>query len=293
MEPVIRPLPHDESSYVSRRAAFERTRRLHAGTLNIFAEENPTTATTVIPQVAVRRSHHNDESHETREFMWARLRRVTPPRRPETPRGIHQVENAAGKQQNIQVVGITDEYKNPNNMPPPRSGLRCMARSNSSSVRDIISRAEGAENKRGDSRPPSRVVSYSQQERFCQAVRDHVQHRRGGVTAFYVSLARGLVGRVAAEFPLGTPRHWHLDDLPPTHTLTLGSCRDQLQSLTGISISLGDLAEMLWNPKENIAPSVEDDPSEEQFRHMKVTYRDFSAAFGDNAENNKLATLKI
>ncbi|RNF17795.1 uncharacterized protein Tco025E_04705 [Trypanosoma conorhini] len=299
MEPVLRPLPRDESAYASRRAAFDRTRRLHAGTLNIFAAEEPATpaaatATAATPHAA-RRSHHNDESHETREFMWGRLRRVEPPRHTEAPQGIHHVERAAGKQQNIQVVGITDAYKDPKNFPPSRSGVRCGARSNSSSMRDVMSYAGAGGGARGvGSRPQSRVVEYSRQERFSQAVRDHVQHRRGGATVFYVNLARGLVGRVAAETPIATPREWHLEDAPPTHTLTLERCRAQLQSLTGIAVSLGELAVMLWGPIEDTTPHGDGaEPSEKELRHMTVTYRDFSEAFGDNSRDNKLLTLKV
>ncbi|ESL07101.1 hypothetical protein TRSC58_05216 [Trypanosoma rangeli SC58] len=295
MEPVISPLPRNESSFALTRAAFDRTRRLHAGTLNIFGAEESANVAATTPH-AVRRSHHNDESCETREFMWGRLRRVEPPRHTEAPQGIHHVERAAGKQQNIQVVGITETYKNPKNLPPARSGVRCMVRSNSSSMHDVMSHAGDGVTRSSSRRPQSRVVNYSRQERFSQAVRDHVQRRRGGVTAFYVNLARGLVGRVAAETPVALPQEWHLEDAPPTHTLTLDSCREQLQALTGITVSPGELAEILWGAKENITSSGgggDDDPSEKERGQMTVTYRDFSGAFGDNAENNKLLSLKI
>ncbi|RNF12461.1 hypothetical protein TraAM80_00313 [Trypanosoma rangeli] len=292
MEPVISPLPRNESSFALRRADFDRTRRLHAGTLNIFLAEEPATVAATTPH-AVRRSHHNDESNETREFMWGRLRRVEPPQHTETPQGIHHVERAAGKRQNIQVVGITETYKNPKNLPPARSGVRCRVRSNSSLMHDVMSHAGDGVTQSGSRRPQLRVVNYSRQERFSQAVRDHVQRRRGGITAFYVNLARGLVGRVATETPVSPPREWHLEDLPPTHTLTLDSCRDQLQSLTGITVSPEELAEILWGAKENIASSGGGDPSEKERGQMTVTYRDFSGAFGDNAENNKLLSLKI
>ncbi|KEG14340.1 hypothetical protein DQ04_00511030 [Trypanosoma grayi] len=290
MEPLIRPLPREEPLLASRRAVLERTRRQHAGTLNIFATQEPPTP--AAPRIARQRAHHNYESQETREFAFGHLHRVKPPQRVETPRGIHHVAGAVGNMQSIQVVSITDAYKDPNNMPTPRAGLRCATRSHSSSMREILSYAGGSDEMRPISRPPSRVVNYSQQERFCQAVRDHAQHRRGGVTGFYVNLARGRVGRVSAHTPVETPRGWRLEDEPPTHTLTLGSCRDQLQSLTGIDISLAEMAELLWDA-DDLRAAMGGSVDEARLCELKVSYRDFSAAFGDNSANTKLATMKI
>lgn len=302
MGPLIYPLPRAESSHASRRAVFDRTRQRHAGTLNLFAANShgdedggkKEAAVTAAPHVT-RRAHPNDESHETREFSWARLRRVALPEHPETARGIRPVRTALGNQQNIQVVGITDAYKDPHNMPRSRSGVRCVSRTHSSSsslsMRDVMSRAGASGDVRPVRRSSSRVVEYTPQERFCQAVRDHAQHRRGGVTEFYVNLARGRVGRIAAEMPVDSPGEWKLLEPPRTHTLTLGSCRDQLQSLTGISVSLAEFAEMLWGARDDHAASAGD--SEECMRARVVPYRDFSAAFGDNVVSNKLATLKI
>ncbi|KAH9597125.1 hypothetical protein LSM04_003050 [Trypanosoma melophagium] len=300
MQPVIHPLPREQPLIQSRRATVDRTRRLHVGTLNIFSVEPPAPPAVSTQQKNRRHAHHSVESQETREFGYAHLRRVKPVQHPETPRGIHQVPHAAGKLQNIQVVGITDAYKNPSNMPTPRGGVRCTSRSNSSSMREILAYNDASScntlNGPPKSRHPSRVLNYSSQERFCQAVRDHAQHRRGGVTGFYVNLARNRVGggnsNAAHNNPAIPLREWHLEDPPVTHTLSLGSCWEQLQSLTGINITLIQLAELLWD-MDDLTLMMGGSVDEERLRELTVSYRDFSVAFGDNSMNNKLAVMKI
>ncbi|KAG8343896.1 hypothetical protein TRVL_05275 [Trypanosoma vivax] len=307
MGPHIQPLAQKESPCRSRRAVFERTRRMHAGTLNLFAvdEEAPPPA----PVRETPRAHHNYESHDTREFSWPHLRRGGHKRREETPRGIHQVQNAAGKVQNIQVVGITDAYKDPSTMTPRRTGLRCLSRNSSICMSDILSYAGASEcdgnSVRGSSSVPGsrcsssggggrlrRHVEFTPQERFVQAVRDHAQRRRGGVTEFYVNLARGRVARRTLPTPSPFPSEWRLETGPVTHTLTLESCWDQLVSLTGIKITIEDLAQLLWDMEASHDENgtVLD---EEQLRMRRVPYRDFSVAFGDNPVNNRLARMKI
>lgn len=300
MEPMLRSLPRDESSYAARRAIFDRTRQKHAGTLNIFAaataddKKDPSSVAVVSRQTS--RGRPNDESHETREFLWPRLRRVSLPEHQETPRGLRHVPFAAGGRQNIQVVGVSEAYKDPRNMPRSRSGVRCISRGNSPSMWEIMSRPN-CQSAGRRCRSNLRVVDYTAVERFCQAVRDHAQHRRGGVTGFYVNLARGRVGSVAAETPAETPREWRLLDEPRTHTLTLGSCRDQLQSLTGIQISLQELYELLWGAKnDRDAKDVDcsaDGDDEQRLRGLVVPYCDFSTVFGDNTTDDRLSVLKI
>lgn len=300
MEPVLRSLPREEPSYAATRAIYNQTRRKHEGTLNIFAatttNDKDDCCFVAATSRGISRGRSNDESHETREFLWPRLRRVSLPEHSETPRGLRHFSSAAGGRQNIQVVGITDAYKDPHSMPRSRSGVRCASRGDSPSMWDIMSRP-ACPSTGSRCRPCLRVVDYTLLERFCQAVRDHAQHRRGGVTGFYVNLARGCVGSVAAEAPAETPREWRLLDPPRTHTLTLGSCRDQLQSLTGIQVSLQELFELLWGAKGDCSARDGDcgaEGNDEQRLHeLVVPYRVFSAAFGDNTEDDKLSVLKI
>ncbi|RHW67237.1 hypothetical protein DPX39_000054300 [Trypanosoma brucei equiperdum] len=314
MGPRIYPLQRESPSSPSARAIFERTRRMHAGTLNIFAENNgecdaQPKPQTPQPEHEARNVQRNEESQETREFGWPHLRRVRLPTRHETPQGLHQVPSAAGKVQHIQVVGVTDSYKDPAMMTPRRTGLRCFSRSHSTSMSEIMCHEErgwspslpasvagsapvSRSSSRCSSRGCRRVADYTPQERFFQAVRDHVQRRRGGATEFYVNLARGLVGSVPRSRAEMTPRPWRLDEGPVIHKLTLGSFREQSQSLTGIEVSLVELAQMVWG-KEEFERKVQECPDEEQLASLRVTYREFSTAFGDSPSGDKFATFKI
>ncbi|CCD14431.1 unnamed protein product [Trypanosoma congolense IL3000] len=318
MPPRIYPLECGVAPDTSARAVFERTRRLHAGTLNIFAESNDCSGLSEKQQTRVSREpsgfngNHSQRgacSSDSKEFGWPHLRRVRLPRKQVAPQGIHQVPSAAAKAQNIQVVGVTDDYKDPSTMKPRRAGVRCFSRNNSSSMSEIMHHDSGeapsprpysvdssAPGSRCGSRCSSvgrrRLVEYTPLERFSQAVRDHVQRRRGGITEFYVNLARGRVGTVVFSTPASTPRPWKLEEGPVTHTLTLGSCLDQLQSLTGMSVTMNELAEMVWG-KEKVGEMKEECNDEEELAGYRVTYRDFSVAFGDSPLDGKFETFKI
>lgn len=323
MKPYVWP-SSDEAPPVSARRTFPRQFRANHGTLNLFAPTStaatgPSTtvlATQPSPITSQRSLHyrnHNRESTATQEFPVNGLRRVPPPSRAETPHGIRHVRHAAGAAQHVQVVNITPAYADPAQMAPLRTGVRCTPRKSSSAEVGAALAYAGTSQQLsarvlntpvGKPAPPLPfTVDYSQQERFAQAVRDHVQQRSRGVAEFYVQLVRNAVGGVTCETPTATVVPASLEgEPPPRRVLTLSRCRDQLVALTTIPVTLDDLAALLWRadveaekknrfaaPATNAAACATSSRLEEK----AVPFRDFAATFGQNSSDVRLAQMKI
>jgi hypothetical protein len=312
MKPYVWP-SSDDALPVSARRTFPRQFRANHGTLNLFASsrasESPHSAATrsasnpVTGQRGLRHHNHNRESTTTREFPANGVRRVAPPSRSETPHGIRHVVGAAAGVQHVQVVNITAAYKDPAQMAPLHTGVRCTPRRGHSSeveaalaysgTRQQLS-ARAANVPVGKPAPPSPfTVDYSLRDKFAQSVRDHAQQRTRGVAEFYVQLVRNAVGCTTSSTPKPVLVPWSLDSEPTRRVLTLLRCRDQLVALTAIPISLEDLATLIWGAggaaSGSAAPSAAPAPLEEKV----VPFRDFAAAFGQNSSDRRLAQMKI
>lgn len=329
MKPYISPHAEEAAFMPSRRATFARQSRIHHGTLNLFSQGDDRQLEAVHEeaspkQVAASRYaklhsghwYHNCESRETREFPSAGIRRVPLAEHKEAPQGIRHVCNAPAAKQSIQVVNITAAYKDPLKMEAPRPSVRVLPdRHTSADVRDSLKYSGAAYDRqlRGEmamtpvgkakSTGPKRILNYTRQESFCQAVRDHAQQRSKGVTEFYVQLCRGTIGGVTTSSTSTTEaRLWSLDQEPDHRILTLASCREQLVSLTGIPVSLLELADLLWEmqpyKERALAHAGSSDEAEEERQQadlgsLPIRYKDFSEAFGENSTNTRLAVKKI
>lgn len=305
MKPYVWP-SSDDAPPVSARRTFPRQFRANYGSLNLFApaKAEPSSSLSVAQtrsasspitgQRSLHHLNHNRESTTTREFPRNGLRRVAPPSRSETPHGIRQLHSAAGAGQSVQVVNITAAYKDPAQMAPLHTGLRCTPRKGASGEVEAALAYRGTQQQLTARvlnipvgkpvPPPSYTVDYSSQERFAQAVRDHTQQRTRGIAEMYVQLVRDAVGGVTSSTPRPAPVPWSLDAQPMKRVLTLGRCCDQLVALTAIPISRADLAALLWGTAEDSAESLEG---------RVVSFRDFATTFGQNSADARLAHLKI
>ncbi|CAJ1026513.1 hypothetical protein NXY56_003253 [Leishmania guyanensis] len=319
MKPYVWP-PSKESLPLSARRTFPRQFKVNHGTLNLFAPAAPesqqchTSAAADPVSITGRRGilhqhQHNKESTRTREFPVNGLRRVSLPQRSETPHGIRHIRDATGAQQHVQVVNITDAYRDPMQMGPQRTGVKCMPQKSASKdvgaalafvgSRQQLSARELATPVGKPSCPSLYTVDYSAQERFAQAVRDHVQQRRRGVAEFYVQLVRDTVGGVTSSTPIPAITPWSLDEKPKRRVLTLERCRDQLVALTAIPISLRDLADLLWGTSEGEVENSDGllaDVSKGASLPLDcrpVPFRCFAAAFGQNTSDVRLARMKV
>lgn len=249
----------------------------------------------------------NKETTSTREFPVRGLKKVAVTPHVEPPHGVKFFRTASATQQNVQVVNITNAYKDPTQMPTPRQGLRCVRRSAScaSEMRDIMEYKATPQQLRGETLqvpvgiPLKEVerhapIDYSNLEKFSQAVRDHCQQRARGVTQFYVSLCRDMVGGSTPSTPRGvTPRPWSLEQEPETHSLTLRRCRDQLVALTCIPVTLREIGSLMWDLSAIKLPEGQPPLSDEDLADVKVTYTDFSTAFAGHPDSSRLARMKI
>ncbi|GET88873.1 hypothetical protein, conserved [Leishmania tarentolae] len=318
MKPYVWPAS-DEAPPPSGRRTFPREFKVHHGTLNLFSaapesqQHNSRAAQGSFSVTGQRgllyQRNHNKESTETREFPVNGLRRVSVPQRSETPHGIRHIRDAAGAQQHVQVVSITDAYKDPMQMGPVRTGVKCLPRMSESKdvgaalafsgSRQQLSARVLAAPVGKPSRPPVYTVDYTDQERFAQAVRDHAQKRTRGVAEFYVQLVRNTVGGVTSSTPTPVIVPWSLDQEPTQRVLTLERCHDQLVALTAMPISLSDLADLLWGTGDGeVANSDALRKDSEKGAPLPlscrpVPFRDFAAAFGQNSNDVKLARMKV
>lgn len=305
MKPYI--WPSDEVP-CSKRRTFARDCQHHGGTLNLFSSEvisinasaaPPSTAISSTPRKTGWHSYHNKESTKTEEFPAFGIRRVQLPKHQEQPQGIRQVRGAAGAQQNVQVVNIKDAYKDPLQMGPLHTGMRCAKQKGSSTEVSAALRFAGASQKCSTDMSPTPVgrprvtrlhnIDYSATERFIQVVRDHVQKRRTGVSGFYVYLVRNSIGESTPSTPRPMVVPWSLHQEPEQRVLTLRRCRDQLVSLTSLPVSLQEVAGMLWGPDTAISSDVD----EVALGDLPVSFKDFAAAFGENSFDGRLNVMKV
>ncbi|EPY40594.1 hypothetical protein AGDE_03334 [Angomonas deanei] len=290
-----------EQFYGPTRRVDDAQFRRNYGTLNIFKEDNGGVDT--IPEGRpFSRRDVNVVSNQTREFPSCGIRHVEPVKREETPVGIHMVRDAPGKRQNVQVVNVTPEYKDPLNMEQPRPmvyrdprhtntdhmRLALAYQGTSEQLRGSVLRAPLGKNVDG----PKWSIDYTNQERFCQAVRDHVQQRARGIANFYVQLVHDRVGNITPNTPAPKIQRWTLEGEPEVRVLTLDRLLDQLVSLTAIPVTLMELADLMWDMEEYkcIASAEELD---EIIKSLPVPFSDFAEAFGANSSNLKLTLLKI
>lgn len=319
MKPYVWPTS-DEAPPSSGRRTFPRQFKVNHGTLNLFspaASESQQCNTraaagssSITGQRGILYQHnHNKESSATREFPVNGLRRVSVPQRSETPHGMRHIRDAAGAQQHVQVVNITDAYKDPMQMGPRRTGVKCLPqKSGSDDVRAALTFAGSRQQLSArvlaapvgkPSRPSLYKIDYSDQERFAQAVRDHTQKRTRGVAEFYVQLVRDTVGGVSSSTPKPVIVPWSLDQEPTRRVLTLERCRDQLVTLTAMPISLSDLADLLWGAGDGEVANSDGPRSDGEkdaplpLSCRPVPFRDFAAAFGQNSSDVRLARMKV
>lgn len=300
-KPSISPLPNSErvdfstpsfypgscSSKVPKEPVVPKLSFPSTGT--VFVTESQRDGSTVIP----RRGHYtNQESTTTKEFLTVGRRRFVVKPKLQHGEGIKFFRNAPAALQNIQVVNITNAYKDPVNISTPRLGIRCRQPSLncSSEMRETMEYKGTSEQLRGmtlqvpigvtvkkcQKRTPA---GCSSSEIFLEAVRDHCEQRARGVTQFYVSLCRDVIGASTPSTPrVQKPRLWELEEPPTPNTLTLLRCRDQLVSLTSISISLRELASLIWDAstlKKQDGSFLE----EADLENRLISYVEFSSAF--------------
>ncbi|CAJ1989105.1 hypothetical protein - conserved [Leishmania donovani] len=319
MKPYVWPTS-DEAPPPSGRRTFPCQFKVNHGTLNLFSPAAPEPQQCSTRAVAgpfsitgqrgiLHQRNHNRESTATREFPVNGLRRVSAPQRSETPHGIRHIRGAAGAQQHVQVVNITDAYKDPMQMGPRRTGVKCLPqKSESNDVSAALAFAGSRQQLSArvlaapvgkPSRPSLCTIDYSDQERFAQAVRDHAQKRARGVAEFYVQLVRDTVGGVTSSTPKPAIVPWSLDQEPTRRVLTLERCRDQLVALTSMPISLSDLAQLLWVSSDGEAANSDgltsdfDKDASLPLSCRPVPFRDFAAAFGQNSSDVRLARMKV
>lgn len=314
MKPYVWP-SSDDAPPVSARRTFPRQFKANSGSLNLFAPSKiepfssretqsaaPTRSSSspITGQRSLHYHNHNRESTATREFPCNRLRYVPPPTRTATPHGIRHVRDAAGAGQHLQVVNITAAYKDPAQMTPLRTGVRCTPRRGTSTEVEAALAYSGTQQQLNarvlhapvgrPAQPPLYTVDYTIQERFAQAVRDHTQQRTRGIAELYVQLVRDAVGGVTSSTPKPAVVPWSLEGETPRRVLTLGRCRDQLVALTSIPISPKDFAVLMWGPTATSVGGAQDvAPLEERV----VTFRDFASTFGQNSADGRLAQMKI
>lgn len=279
--------PVSYSSKVSEEPVVPKLSRPSTG--NVFVVNYQGDSSTDTP----RRGHYNNqESTATKEFLTGGRRRFDAKPKLQHGEGIKYFRDAPASLQNIQVVNITSAYKDPVNISTPRLGIRCRQQSLncSSEMRETMEYKGTSEQLRGmtlqvpigvtvkkwQKSPPA---GCSNTEKFLQAVRDHCEHRARGVTQFYVSLCRDVIGASTTSTPrVQKPRLWELEEPPIPNTLTLLRCRDQLVSLTSISISLRELASLIWD----LSTLKKQDGSlleEEDLENRLISYVEFSSAF--------------
>lgn len=254
--------------------------------------------------IGKKRYNPNEESSKTQEFPHKGIRLVPPKERIESPQGLKMFNRSQVAKQSIQVVNISPAYKDPALMVTPRSGIRCVQRPSTAAepVKDALQYVAAPEQLRGEVlQIPVGVpiiedvkhspFTYSRLEKFTQAVRDHCHQRARGITQFYVSLCRNMIGGTTPSTPrITAPRLWELERPPEIHSLTLLRCRDQLVSLTSISVSPEELAALIWG-KDEVARMKEN--SDLSLDDKQVSYREFSSVFSVNPECDRLASLKI
>lgn len=244
--------------------------------------------------VTKRGKYINQESSATREFPTRGRRRVPVAFRLQHGEGLKNVKNASAAHQNIQVVNITPAYLDPTNIPTPRVGLRCVSHISSgpSQMQEVLEYKGASEQLRGKTLqvPVGKAVAKWQKsmppspgspQKFLQAVKNRCAERAKGITQFYVLLCRNLIGGSTPSTPrVQASRLWEIDVPLTPSTLTLLRCRDQLVSLTSISISLTELATLIWG---GVALVEQNDRNEEdeELKNRLVSYVDFSNAFGE------------
>ncbi|KPA79028.1 putative mitochondrial hypothetical protein [Leptomonas pyrrhocoris] len=315
MKPYIWP-SDDEAPPVSARRTFPRQSRANRGTLNLFAPDPADPAelpagsahqrgapSPITGQRSLHYGNHNRESTATREFPTNGLRRVPLPSRCETPHGIRHVRDAAGAGQSVQVVNITAAYRDPAQMAPLKTGVRCVPlKAASDEVGAALAYAGTRQQLSARvlnapvgkvAQPSPFTVDYSPQAKFAQAVRDHAQQRARGVAEFYVQLTRNAVGGVTSSTPKPTVVPWTLDGTPPRRVLTLGRCCDQLVALTSMPIALRDLAGLLWGSNADRENSDAEEGAAAPLEDKEVSFRDFAATFAQNSSDGRLAQMKI
>lgn len=239
-----------------------------------------------------RGKYINQESSATREFPTLGRRRVLVTPRPQHGEGLKIFKNPTAAHQSIQVVNITPAYRDPTTMSTPRSGLRCVSRTPScpSEIKEVIEYKGASQQLTGNTLqvPIGQAVKKWQKniprnssnlEKFLQAVRNRCEERAKGVTQFYVLLCRNMIGGSTPSTPrVETSQLWELDQPPIPNKLTLIRCLEQLVSLTSISISLVELATLIWGSsvlqEENGSKMDEED-----LQNHLVSYVDFSNAF--------------
>ncbi|KAK7195762.1 hypothetical protein NESM_000506800 [Novymonas esmeraldas] len=310
MKPYVWPSSDEAAPPTSARRTFPRESTANYGTLNIFSSSCPApdvpasaavAAVSVTGERGIRHYRsHNAESTATRQFPVFGHRRVSAPRRGETPHRMRHVRDAAGAQQHVQVVNITDAYKDPMQMGPQRTGVKCVPQKSSShdvgaalafaNAPQQLSARELATPVGRPSCPPVFAVDFTAQERFAQAVRDHAQQRTRGVAEFYVQLVRNTVGGVTSSTPKPTIIPWSLDEAPARQVLTLERCRDQLVALTAMPISLQDFADLLWGSGGGGDVDAE---APLPLQHRPVPFRDFAVVFGQNSSDARLARMRV
>ncbi|KAG5492983.1 hypothetical protein JKF63_01564 [Porcisia hertigi] len=320
MKPYVWPPSDNAPPPHSARRSFPRQYKVNHGSLNLFAPAAPESQQQNIGAAAVpvsitgqrgilHRHNNNKESTATREFAVNGLRRVSPPQRSETPHGMRHLREAAGAQQHVQVVNITDAYKDPLQMGPRRTGVKCVPqKSESSDVGAALAFAGSRQqlSARVLASPVGKpschalyTINYTVQERFAQALRDHAQQRSRGVSEFYVQLLRDTIGGTTTSTPKPTIVPWSLDQEPTRRVLTLKRCHDQLVALTAIPISLRDLADLLWGTDDseaadsNAIVSDVNTGAPTPLESRPVLFRDFAAAFGQNTSDVRLARMKF
>lgn len=311
---------------------FSRSNCNHYGSLNLFsASSNPPanqvdappakqgedttkrgrSSPSTSPDHPKRIHYLNAESTATREFPSRGIRIVPQTPRTESPHGRKLFHDTPSARQNVQVVSIKSAYLDPNQMPAPRRSHSASSSNRSTSdMRDIMEYKGTQQQMRGQSLHVPVGVSLSEEQRhlpvrfsnlekFCQAVRDHCQMRSKGITQFYVSLCRNMVGsaRVQSSTP-STPLHSRSpsvsSDCAHSRILSLGACRDQLVALTSITVSLHDMASLLWADSQGAVNGLPlSSLSEEELGEWAVTQKDFASTFAEYADSRRMAALKI
>lgn len=269
------------------------------GTLYLFDPTGPITGPEQTPRAIVRR-YHNDESELTREWPKTGIRHVDPVSHEDRHKGLRVM-----RQQQPQQAAVIGSILNaaPGGNATPRTTIRCAAYDRPCTMGKVLNRYDALDAACVAERPldvGTRKVSHTDLsvntlEKLIMSVADHVQRRNGGAASFFVALCRGLVAPHAIGQD-GNPRVQTASRQipnastlwlePPKNVLTLRSCRDQLAALTGISVSLQQLAAVFWSMEGS-------EIDEDTLGRLEVSYQVFAAAFTDVPSTQRLFAFKI
>lgn len=249
---------------------------------------------TDFPSRRIVRGYHNLQSEEARDWPKGGLRHVQPVHHADPVRGVRAVQTPCNSQ-HLCVVGVCST-------PPTvsKQSIRCGPNAYGSNpnsdvtMKKILDRQEIDDSSASfETKKKMGNHALGDTEKFIVTVSDHVQRRNGGVSGFFVALCRDLVSPASPNPSLGRNsdergKHQPVSWLQPhSKPLVLQRCHHQLTSLTGMQISMLQLASIFWDMEGS--EGLDDGT----LGALEVTFQTFSTAFGDHPKSLLQSSQKI